>query len=27
MDDLAAHGDVGNHFCRGEIHPKKLLEL
>lgn len=27
MDDLAAHGDVENRICQGEIHPNKLLEF
>jgi hypothetical protein len=27
MDELVAHGVVGNSLCQREIHPKKLLEL
>jgi hypothetical protein len=26
MEDLAAHGDAGDHLCWREIHPKLLLE-
>jgi hypothetical protein len=27
MDDLAAHGVVGNCLCQREIYPKKLLDF
>jgi hypothetical protein len=25
LDELAAHGVCGNHFCHREIHPKTLI--